>query len=255
MSSTNVHKPLAIVTGGTRGIGAAVSELLLQKGWIVYACFLRNRKAAEAAAKQFQNLPGEFHTVKANIASEADLHMLVESVAQKHREPLRGLVLNAASGVLKPLSENTRKHWEWTLDINAWGNIRLAQLARPHLRAGSAIVAISSPGAVAAIPDYGAVGVSKAALEAAVRQLAYEWGPAGIRVNTVRAGLVPTEALDHFPDREAMEQQALAKTPLGRLVQPADVAAAVHYLLSDAASAITGTTLVVDGGASLGAGI
>jgi enoyl-[acyl-carrier protein] reductase III len=93
--------------------------------------------------------------------------------------------------------------------------------------------------------------VSKAAIEAAVRQLAYEWGAHGIRVNTVRAGLVPTAALDHFPDRERFERETLARTPLGRLVQPDDVAAAVMFLLSGDAAAITGTTLVVDGGAAI----
>ena len=246
-----MSKPLAIVTGGTRGIGAAISKVLLQDGWTVYACYLRNKKAAEETARSFAATDGDYHIVKANVAKEADLTMLVESVVREHGGPIQGLVLNAASGVLKPLAENTRKHWEWTLDINAWGSVRLAQLARPHLSDNAALVALSSPGAVGAIPNYGTVGVSKAAIEAAVRQLAYEWGPDGIRANIVRAGLVPTGALDHFPNRETMESEALAKTPLGRLVQPADVANAVRFLLSDQAAAITGATIVVDGGSSL----
>lgn len=251
----NMQARLAIVSGGTRGIGAAIAERLLQDSWTVYACYLRNKKAAEAASAKFASLPGKFVAVKANVAEAESVNALIAAVRAAETQPIRALVLNAASGVLKPLGDNTQKHWDWTMNINAWGSVQLAQAARPHMAAGSAIVAISSPGAVAAIPNYGAVGVSKAAIEAAIRQLAFEWAPAGIRANIVRAGLVPTEALDHFPNRADMEAATLARTPLGRLVQPADVANAAAFLLSDAANAITGATLVIDGGASLNAGI
>ncbi len=239
----------AIITGGTRGIGLATSQLLLDQGWTVLACYLRNRKAADAAAEQLAD-SGRYHTIKANVAEDEALQALVDRAGELS-DQVHGLVLNAASGVLKPLAENTRKHWDWTVGINAWGALRLAQLARPRLADGSSVVAISSPGATGAIPDYGSVGVSKAAIEAIVRQLALEWGPDGIRVNAVRAGLVPTDALDHFPDRETMERETVARTPLGRLTTPADVAGAIGFLLSDSAAAVTGTTLVVDGGADI----
>lgn len=243
----------ALVTGGTRGIGAAVASWLVARGWTVLACYMRNRKAAAATADSLAGGPGRFEAIKGNVARQDQLDTLVSRVAEEVAESggLDALVLNAASGILKPLADNTRKHWDWTMDINAWAPLRLAQMVRPFLGAGSSVVAISSPGAVRAIPDYGAVGISKAALEAMARQLAYEWGPDGIRVNAVRPGLVPTGALEHFPDRTGLERQILDRTPLGRLVQPEDVAEVVGFLLSSGAGAITGTTIEVDAGASL----
>jgi enoyl-[acyl-carrier protein] reductase III len=115
---------------------------------------------------------------------------------------------------------------------------------------GGSIVALSSLGASRVIPAYGAVGVSKAALESLVRYLAVEHAGGGIRVNAVSAGVVDTDALKHFPNREALLQIG-GSTPAGRAVVPEDVAAAVAYLCSDDAWMIRGQVLVVDGGYSL----
>jgi enoyl-[acyl-carrier protein] reductase III len=116
---------------------------------------------------------------------------------------------------------------------------------------GSSIVALSSLGSARVLENYVLVGASKAALEAIVRYLAVELAPRGIRVNTVSAGLVETDALDHFPNREEMLAWSRARTPAGRLVEPADVADAVAFLCSPQAEMIRGQTLVVDGGFSL----
>jgi len=116
---------------------------------------------------------------------------------------------------------------------------------------GSGVVALTSIGSTRVIPDYTAVGASKAALEALVRYLAVELGPKDIRVNAVSPGVVDTKALRHFPSRDAMLAEGLAGTPAGRLVCPQDVALAVRFLLSDDAWMIRGHTLVVDGGAAL----
>jgi enoyl-[acyl-carrier protein] reductase III len=101
------------------------------------------------------------------------------------------------------------------------------------------------------LENYTLVGVSKAALEAVVRYLAVELAPRGIRVNAVSAGVVETNALDHFPNREKMISESLERTPAGRLVEPSDVADAVCFLCSPAAEMVRGQTLVVDGGFSL----
>jgi enoyl-[acyl-carrier protein] reductase III len=116
---------------------------------------------------------------------------------------------------------------------------------------GSSIVAISSLGSKRVLENYILVGTSKAALESVVRYLAVELAPRGIRVNAVSAGVVETEALEHFPNREQMLRAGRERTPAGRLVEPDDVAGAVAYLCSPEAEMIRGHTLIVDGGYSL----
>jgi enoyl-[acyl-carrier protein] reductase III len=101
------------------------------------------------------------------------------------------------------------------------------------------------------LENYALVGTSKAALESLVRYLAVELAPRGIRVNGVSAGVVETEALNHFPNREEMLEHSTARTPVGRLVEPEDVADAVEFLCSPAAKMVCGQTLIVDGGFSL----
>jgi enoyl-[acyl-carrier protein] reductase III len=119
--------------------------------------------------------------------------------------------------------------------------------------AGSSVVGLSSLGSTRVLEDYALVGVSKAALEALVRYLAVELAPRGIRVNAVSAGVVETGALEHFPQKEAMLEMG-KRNPVGRMVMPDDVAAAVTFLCSPEAEMIRGQTLVVDGGWSLLAG-
>ena len=140
------------------------------------------------------------------------------------------------------------KHWRWCLETNALAVNLLAQRALPLMRDGGRIIAMSSLGASRAMPDYGFIGASKAALEALVRALAQELGPRGIRVNTVSAGVVDTDALSHFPNRDELLANFAQRTPAGPVLTPADVAGAVYLLCLPEASMINGHTLVVDGG-------
>jgi enoyl-[acyl-carrier protein] reductase III len=161
------------------------------------------------------------------------------------------LISNAASGVIRPALELTPRHWQWTMDINAGTLIPLTQQSVPLMEDGGAIIAVSSLGAVRAIPNYSAVGASKAALESLVRHLAMELAPRGIRVNAVSAGVVDTDALKHFPNRGDLLEGAAKRTPAGRLILPSDVADAVLFLVSPLAQMVIGQTLVVDGGYSI----
>ncbi len=145
--------------------------------------------------------------------------------------------------------------WDWTLNVNARAFLFAVQRAAPLMEArqGGAIVAISSPGSTRVMPDYIAVGASKAALEALTRYLAVELSPKNIIVNAVSPGIVLTDALQHFTalsDPTAIPR-AVANTPAGRLVQPEDVAEVVAFLCSPAAAMIRGQVIVVDGGYTL----
>jgi enoyl-[acyl-carrier protein] reductase III len=156
----------------------------------------------------------------------------------------------AATGVLRPALETEDKHWDWTLNANSRALLSLARAASPSMPAGSSIIAISSLGSTRVLSDYALVGVSKAALEALVRYLAVELAPRGIRVNAVSAGVVATDALEYFPNKELMLEMG-KRNPAGRMVSPEDVAACVAFLASPEADMIRGQTLVVDGGWSL----
>jgi enoyl-[acyl-carrier protein] reductase III len=153
--------------------------------------------------------------------------------------------------VIKPALETEDKHWDWTLNANARALLSLARACAPDMESGSSIVAISSLGAQRVLENYVLVGTSKAALESVVRYLAVELAPRGIRVNAVSAGVVETEALDHFPNREEMLRAGKTRTPAGRLVEPDDIAGAVAFLCSPDAQMVRGHTLIVDGGFSL----
>jgi enoyl-[acyl-carrier protein] reductase III len=235
-----------LVTGGTRGIGKAIALRLVEDGAARVALgYLRNDSAAEAAAEEIRRAGAEPVLVRGNVASAK---VVAEFAAQG---PYGAVVHNAATGVIRPALETEDKHWDWTLGTNARALLSLARACAPEMEAGSSIVAVSSLGSQRVLENYVLVGTSKAALESVVRYLAVELAPRGIRVNAVSAGVVETEALDHFPNRDEMLHSGRTRTPAGRLVEPDDVAGAVAYLCSADAEMVRGQTLIVDGGYSL----
>ena len=232
------------ITGGSRGIGRAIALRFARDGAERVAIgYFRSDRAAEETAEDLRALGAVPTLVRGNVTSER----VLEEVAALG--PLDVLVHNAASGVSVPALEATEKHWDWTVNTNARALLQLAQVTAPHMPDGSSIVAISSLGAQRVLDNYTLVGTSKAALESLVRYLAVELAPA-IRVNAVSGGVVETAALDAFPNREAM-LAAGAANPVGRLVEPDDIAGAVAFLCSPDARMIRGQTLIVDGGFSL----
>ena len=235
-----------VVTGGTRGIGKTIALRLASEGAArVVLGYMRNDAAAEQAAEEVRTAGAEPVLVRGNVASDKVIAELAS------HGPYAVVVHNAATGVIKPALETEDKHWDWTLNANARALLSLARACAPDMESGSSIVAISSLGAQRVLENYVLVGTSKAALEWVVRYLAVELAPRGIRVNAVSAGVVETEALDHFPNREEMLRTGKARTPAGRLVEPDDIAGAVAFLCSPDAQMVRGHTLIVDGGYSL----
>lgn len=240
---------VALVTGGGRGIGRAISLDLAARGANIVIAYLRKRSVAEATCGEIEGHGVKAEAVRCDVGDANKIDALFDHIDETFGR-LDVFVSNAATGVIRPVGELDAKAWEWTMNANARSLLLGARRAAPLMTDGSSIVALSSLGASRVLPGYGVVGASKAAIESIVRYLAVELAPS-IRANAISPGVVDTDALTHFPMRDEMLEHALKTTPQGRLVTPEDVADAVRFLTSDAASMITGQTLVIDGGSSL----
>jgi NAD(P)-dependent dehydrogenase (short-subunit alcohol dehydrogenase family) len=236
-----------LITGGTRGIGQAISLRFARAGATVIANFLRNEKAAE----HLKAVAAEEHLAislcRADLTNERGLEQLERSL-QELGPHLSGLVHCAATGIHRPIEELTERHFDWTFNLNVRAFFTLVKFLTPRFSQGSSIVAVSSWGALRALPSYSFVGSSKGALEALARHMAVELAPRGIRVNILTAGAVLTDAWKAMPNSEARIAETVRRTPAGRLVTTEEVAYGAQFLCSDAASGIIGHTLVVDGG-------
>lgn len=244
----NLQGQVALVTGGSRGIGRAIALRLAEAGADVAVNYLRQRTAAEETVRLVEKTGRRALAIRANVGEVENIPGMISEIGEAFGR-LDILVSNAASGVLKPALELNEHHWHWTMDINAGTLLPLTQHALPLMEAhGGHIIAVSSLGSVRAIPNYAAVGASKAALESLIRHLAVELAARNIHVNAVSAGVVDTDALKHFPNRDQLLETSRQKTPSGRLTTPEDVADVVLMLCSSLAQQIHGQTIVVDGG-------
>ena len=241
---------IALVTGASRGIGRAIALKLAAAGCDVAVTYYNSHAEAEALCATIHGLGRRAQAVQTNVGDPASVAETFATLRPQF-DHLDILVSNAASGVLKPTLQLSLKHWRWCLETNALALNLLAQQAVPLMPAGGSIIGLSSLGASRAIPHYAFIGASKAALEALVRSLAQELGQRGIRVNAVSAGVVDTDALKYFPNREELLADFARRTPAGPSLRPEDVAGAVYLLCLPEASMITGHTLVVDGGFSI----
>jgi enoyl-[acyl-carrier protein] reductase III len=241
---------VALVTGGGRGIGRAVVLELARRGADVLVNYFRNVDAAQATADEAAAMGVRAQAIRGHVGDPDRVQRMFDEV-QLSCGRLDILVNNAASGVIRPMLELETRHWDWTLNINTRGAWLCSQHAAKLMDRGGAIVNISSLGSDRVLPDYSAVGISKAALEALTRYLAVELAPMNIVVNAVAGGLVETDALDFFAGREAMLESARSRTPAGRMLIPEDLAQVVAFLCTPAAWMIRGQTIIVDGGYTL----
>jgi len=229
----------AVVTGGGSGIGLAVARLLASQG-------------ARVAVLDLS--PGdEFVGLKADVTDDASVRLAVEEAAQR----LGGidiLVNNAGIGAIGTVADNPDEQWHQVFDVNVVGMVRVTRAALPHLRRSqhAAIVNTCSVAATAGLPQRALYSATKGAVLSLTLAMAADHIGEGIRVNCVNPGTADTpwigRLLDQADDPAAERAALAARQPMGRLVSAAEVAAAIAYLASPAASAVTGTSLAVDGG-------
>jgi len=241
---------VALITGGSRGIGRAITLKLAEEGADVVINFFRKKNTAENTAEEARAKGVKAHIIKANVGEPEQIESMFDEIESQFGR-LDILVNNAASGVARSALELDNRGWDWTMDINARAFLLCAQRAARLMKSGGKMVSISSLGSRLVLPIYTAVGVSKAALEALTRYLAIELAPRGICVNGIAAGAVETETLKLYTTDPNLPQPAWQTTPAGRIVKPEDVAELVAFLCSDRSNMIRGQIIVIDGGISL----
>jgi enoyl-[acyl-carrier protein] reductase III len=246
MSQPLLNK-VALITGGARGIGKATALKLAQAGADIAIVYYNSSDEAFGLVETLQNMGRQAIAMQANVADHQSVKELF-NVFRQTFSTLDILVSNAASGVLKPALTMSTKHWRWCMETNALALNHLVSCGRDMMPFGGRVLALSSLGAHRAIPNYAFIGASKAALEALVRSLSLELAPDGISVNTVSAGVVDTDALKHFPNREQLLDEYRANSLAGKPLTPEDVADVIYLLCLPEASRIKGQTVFVDDG-------
>jgi 3-oxoacyl-[acyl-carrier protein] reductase len=244
---TDLTGRVALVTGGSRGIGAAISLELAAAGATVAVNYARNADAAAAVCGEIDDAGGTAHAIAGDVATPDGARALVEQV-EADVGPIDALVCNAGITRDNLIMKLGVDDWRAVIDTNLGGAFFCCQaVSRPMLkRRRGAIVTLSSIVGVHGNPGQTNYAASKAGLIGLTKSLAKELGARGIRVNAIAPGYIATELTDALP--EPAREAILAGTPLGRLGEPADVARAVRFLVSDDAAFITGDVLAVDGG-------
>lgn len=239
-----------LVTGGTRGIGRAISIQFARAGASVISNYVRDVTSAQKLQSIADNEGLSLEICRADLTSQKGLNRLVESL-EKCGNNLSGLVYCAATGIHRPLAELKTRHFDWTFSLNVRAFFEVVNRLIPMLSHGSSIVALSSQGASRATPFYSLVGSSKAALESLVRYFAAEYAQKGIRANILSAGSVFTDAWKDMPESEQRIADTIRRSPIKRLITAEEVAMIAQFLCSDSSKCIVGQVLVVDGGISI----
>ncbi|MDH6453699.1 MULTISPECIES: SDR family NAD(P)-dependent oxidoreductase [unclassified Streptomyces] len=242
----------ALVTGGTRGVGRGIVLALARAGADVVTCYRSESEHVASLERELKEIGGDHLVVQADLTQPVRVARLLEQVREAHGGVLDLVVNNAGAISHIPYEQLSLDEWQRILATNLTAVHLVVQHALPLLRAGSSVVSIGSKAVDAGIPLRSHYTATKAALVGLNRSLAKEFGPRGIRFNVVALGVVETENLHALPeaDRRLMIERYSAKTALGRLGLPEEVAGAVLWLAGDLSRYVTGSTVSVDGGIS-----
>lgn len=238
----------ALVSGGTSGIGLAVVHRFVDEGAHVFVTGRRQ----EALDTIREELGDAVTPIRADSTDPDGIATVFRAVAERG-SGLDAVHVNAGIGKFKPLADVTAEDFEATFGTNVRGTTLTVQGALSFLREGSAIVVTGSTAASGTEPSFGLYGASKAAIAALTRTWAAELAPRRIRINTVVPGPTETPGLKGLApgNGDALLEQMAGGMPLGRLLRPDEVAAAVLFLVSDQSSGMTGSELLVDGGSTI----
>ena len=240
---------VALVTGATRGIGKSIAEELARAGAKVAICS-RKAESCEQVKAEFEKKNIEVLAKACNVSRKEELQALVDATLAKWGR-IDIVVANAASNpYYGPLTGISDEAFDKIFANNVKSVLWLAALTLPGMaeRRGGSFIVVGSIGGLLANTIIGAYGVSKAADHHLVRNLAAEWGPKNVRVNTIAPGLVKTEFARALWEDEKRAAERIDATPLRRLGEPRDIGGVAVFLASDAAAFITGQCIVADGG-------
>jgi len=248
-NSKRLTGKVAVVTGASKGIGAAIAKQLAAEGAAVVVNYSSSKADGEKVVKTITGQGGESIGVQGNMSKQEEIERLFAE-SKKAFGRLDILVNNAGIYEFLPLESVTEEHFHKQFNLNVLGLLLASQAAARHFGAeGGSIINISSVVSTLAIPQSAVYSGTKGAVDAITRSLASELGPRGIRVNAIRPGMVETEGTQSAGIAESdMRKQVEAQTPLGRIGQPQDIAGTAVFLASDDASWITGETFVISGG-------
>ena len=245
---------VALVTGSSRGIGKACALRLAEAGADVIVNYVTSQTSAMEVARSITDLGRRAIVVKADVSEEDDVESMLDFIKQDVGR-LDILVSNAASGGFRPVLAATARHFQNTMNTNVLALMLLVQRALPLLERSvgrAKVIALSSHGSEMALPMYGLIGSSKAALESMVRHMALEIGDRGINLNVVKAGLVDTDSTRRIPNADRIFALRKEKMMMGdRMLLAEDVANAVLFLACPLSDLVQGETLTVDGGAAI----
>jgi NAD(P)-dependent dehydrogenase (short-subunit alcohol dehydrogenase family) len=243
-----LENKVALVTGGSAGLGLAIAQRFGREGSHVY--ITGRREAALEAARA--SIDGHVTAVVADATASDDLDEVVEKIRRESGH-LDVIVANAGSIERKNLGDVTEEHFDQTFDLNARGTLFTVQKALPLLRTGGSIILMGSITAFKGHPGAGTYSAAKAAVRSYARTWAAEFGDRGLRVNVLSPGPIDTLIIDgqaeYFgQDPAALRTQMSALVPMGRLGLPEEIASGALFLASDESSFMTGAELCIDGG-------
>ena len=238
---------VALVTGAARGIGAAIAKRLAKDGYAVALNYNKSREKAEALAASIHETGGKAVAVQADVAEGRQVELMFAKIREELGE-VDLLVCNAGIAGQAQIQDLTEERWHEFFAVNVDGCFHSIQYALPYMlkEHKGCIITISSIWGLRGASCESAYSATKAAIIGLSRSLANELAPTGIRVNCLAPGVIDTEMMEEFSLEE--KEALVEETPLGRLGKPEDIAEAVSFLASDAASFITGQVLTCDGG-------